>query len=62
MEEQKQTLIKKAQQKYGKIKPCGLRTSFENCFTETQGKLLFWFNDHENSTKIEHIEVIEPLS
>lgn len=45
-------LIKRAEEKYGKILPAGHR-KLEECFTEEDGKLILWFNDTEESTHME---------
>jgi hypothetical protein len=52
MDELKAKLINDAKSLYGKIKPCGKRVSFDECFTVYQGKILFWFNSSDDSTKI----------
>lgn len=52
MDELKEKLINKAQSLYGKIKPCGKRESFDECFTIYHDKILFWFNGSDDSTKI----------
>ena len=57
MESIKKELIKKAHDLHGTIKPCGSFLSFDECFTESGGKIFFWFNDKTNSTKVEHTEI-----
>jgi len=52
MDELKAKLINRAQSLYGKIKPCGKRESFDECFTIYHDKILFWFNGSDDSTKI----------
>ena len=49
-------LMQKAIEEYEKIFPCGDITLLEDCFTQSQDKLFFWFNTEDNSTHIvEHI-------
>ncbi len=57
MDEKKQALIERARKTYGKITPCGHKATLDECFTEAQGKLILWFNDTGESTKVEHIDV-----
>jgi hypothetical protein len=52
MEQIKQTLIEKAIDIYGVIKPCGQKKSIDDCFTVYSNRILFWFNDIDNSTKM----------
>jgi len=51
MEESKQALIDKALEKYGKIYPCENK-KIEDCFTQEEDLLIFWFNDDSGSTRI----------
>jgi hypothetical protein len=52
MEQIKQTLIERAINKYGVIKPCGEKKSIDDCFTIHSNQILFWFNDEMDSTKV----------
>ena len=46
---EKKTLIAKATNLYGHIKPCTGRT-FHECFSVEGGMLTFWFNDLDGNT------------
>ncbi|MFC1476351.1 hypothetical protein ACFL5S_00135 [Fibrobacterota bacterium] len=52
MSEIKLGLMQKAIEEYEKIFPCGDTASLDDCFTQTQDKLFFWFNTEDNSTHI----------
>jgi hypothetical protein len=45
-------LIEKARKEYRNIKPCGKRASLHECFTYHSDKIVFWFNDEDNSTRV----------
>ena len=51
MTEQHTELIKRAEAKHSKIYPAAKK--WEDCFTEEDGLLMFWYNDRERSTHIE---------
>lgn len=53
MTDDKKELIKLATEKYGTIQPCGGKDELDECFSEEEGMLIFWFNDVHNSTHIE---------
>lgn len=58
MSEQEKRLIAKARERYGKIRPILRAGHFKKChFTKFNGKLMFWFNDKNNSTHIIKEEV-----
>ena len=52
MDEEKQKLIKKAKKKYERMDPLGNHKTFEKCFTTVRGKLHFWFNTKDGTTKM----------
>lgn len=52
MDEEKQKLIKKAKKKHKRIYPLGGQKDFDKCFTEVRGKLHFWFNIKDGTTKM----------
>ena len=52
MDELKEQLISEAQAKYKNIKPCRGDVFSDESFTTHNGKLVFWFNLEDNSTKI----------
>lgn len=52
MGELKQKLIERALSEYEQIFPCGSATLFDDCFTTTADKLLFWFNTKDESTHL----------
>jgi hypothetical protein len=45
-------LIEKAISEHGKIYPCSSSVMLNDCFTEEDKKLLFWFNTEDNSTHL----------
>lgn len=49
--ELKKYLIEKAKERYGIIAPAGNKL-FDECFTEYNGFLLFWFNSEDKSTRV----------
>lgn len=51
MGEIEKKLITEAKHKYGKIKPCSGK-AIDECFTVYKNKLMFWFNDEDNDTRI----------
>jgi hypothetical protein len=52
MEELKRALIEKAEKKFKKIKPCLTHADFSNSFTVDEGRIIFWFNTEEDTTRI----------
>ena len=52
MEQEKQDLVERAVSKYGSIQPIASKRSLEECFTVSEKKLIFWFNDKEGNTKV----------
>jgi len=51
MEQIKLELIQEAKDKHGKIYPAGQDKQWEDCFTQQDQTLIFWFNLENNSTK-----------
>ncbi|MBL8027501.1 MAG: hypothetical protein JNL74_13860 [Fibrobacteres bacterium] len=51
MSDIQESMIEEAVSMYGVIKPCSGKT-IEQSFTRVKNKLLFWFNDFHNSTRI----------
>jgi len=51
MSDIQQSMIEEAVSKFGTIKPCSGKT-IDQSFTRVKNKLLFWFNDFHNSTRI----------
>ncbi|MBD3346979.1 MAG: hypothetical protein GF401_18145 [Chitinivibrionales bacterium] len=45
-------LIKMALKQHKTILPCGDKKSLEECFTQHEDTMLFWFNTHDKTTKI----------
>ncbi|MCU0608175.1 MAG: hypothetical protein MUF22_00210 [Chitinispirillaceae bacterium] len=52
MNEIKKTMIQQAMQRYNRIYPCGTKRSLYECFTEAEGKLIFWFNTDDQTTHL----------
>lgn len=52
MEDQKQALIRKAQESYSSILPCKGKLSVDDCFTQDDDKLMLWFNTEDRSTHV----------
>jgi len=52
MENLKQELRQEAEEKHGKIYPSGHHENLDQCYTEAEGKLLFWFNVEDKTTKM----------
>ncbi len=46
----KRNLLQEAKEKYSQIFPCGNNSSLQDCFTEEDGLILFWFNTSDCST------------
>jgi len=40
----KVSLMRKAVEQYGKISKCGNAKTWDDCFTDENGEVLFWFN------------------
>jgi hypothetical protein len=48
----KRRLIRRAKETYKTIYPCGGRSSFSECFTLHDNKVLFWFDTEDHSTHV----------
>jgi hypothetical protein len=51
MEDLKKEMRQEAEEKHGKIYPSGRRNSLDDCYTEHDNKLMFWFNLEDQTTK-----------
>lgn len=45
-------LVEEARSIYQDISPCGGNSTFRECFTREDGKLFFWFNTADRSTRV----------
>ncbi len=54
----KSTLLQEAKEKYSQIYPCGSHDSLDECFTEEDGLILFWFNTSDASTHMLTAELV----
>jgi hypothetical protein len=52
MENAKLALLEKARDLYGTVNPCSRKTAFEECFSELNDHLAFWFNTQDGSTHV----------
>jgi hypothetical protein len=52
MEDLKRTLIARARSEFRNIRPCRGKEDISESFTTHNGKLVFWFNLEDQSTKI----------
>ncbi len=57
MKDLKEKLISQAQRRYSFIRPCATKQKLDECFTITNGKLIFWFNTSDNSTHVMSISL-----
>lgn len=48
----KKKLLNKAREMYGEIAPAGRKKTFEEGFTHSNNKLVFWFNTTDGSTHV----------
>jgi len=51
MEHIKKQLREEAEKKYGKIFPAGHNKELEDCYTQHESRLIFWFNLEDQTTK-----------
>jgi len=51
MDDLRSRLLEAAVAEYGEISPTATRTSFKDCFTEEDRRLIFWFNDPRGNTR-----------
>jgi hypothetical protein len=59
METMYEKLINRAKEKHGVIFPCTIGHSWHDAFTIWENNLLFWYNDEDNSTHVESLEIKE---
>lgn len=45
-------LLEIAKERYGNIRPCHGKCSFEECITIEDNKIILWFNTNDDSTHI----------
>ncbi len=50
--QRKRLLIDFAMQQYEEIFPCANREKLDDCFTDDEGRLFFWFNTRDESTHV----------
>jgi hypothetical protein len=53
MKDQQQRLVERAKTKNGAIYPCRGKTDWKECFTQDSEKIIFWFNNKDDSTQVE---------
>jgi hypothetical protein len=53
MNSKQKKLYRKAVAKHEKIFPCKSKKNFQECFTISGDKLLFWYNTEDNSTHVQ---------
>lgn len=61
MNDVKLKLIEEAKKRDRSISPCAHFDSFWDCFTIHEGKLLFWYNDKEGSTRIVSTDMLSDM-
>jgi hypothetical protein len=52
MNELKRKMINQARQQYQQIFPCAMHGTLDDCFTEEENRVLFWFNTEDRTTHI----------
>jgi hypothetical protein len=52
MNELKTRMIKKAEKRHKKIFPCAHRAQFDDCFTNNNDFVFFWYNTEDHSTHV----------
>jgi hypothetical protein len=52
MTELEKSLVRKASEMHTAIFPCGPAKGFEQCFTQEEEKVCFWFNTGDRSTHV----------
>ncbi len=52
MNELKTRMIKKAEKRHKKIFPCAHRAHFDDCFTNNNDFVFFWYNTEDHSTHV----------
>jgi hypothetical protein len=58
MSKNQRKLVLRATKKFGRIRPCGNRMAFSECFSLEGDRLLFWYNALDGST---HLEINEAM-
>jgi hypothetical protein len=58
MNEIKTILLKRARDRHQLIQPCYPNTSFDDCFTVEDNKVLFWYNTIDQSTHVDYAELV----
>ena len=53
-EQLKNEMIDEAVKRYGDISYCGNKTNWNDCFTEEEGYLMFWFNVGKDTKTIRY--------
>jgi len=48
----KKEMIRKAMRRYGWISLCGGKENWDQCFSEWDSRLVFWFNSRDGSTRV----------
>jgi hypothetical protein len=62
MEHIKEKLIQTAKERFTHIKPCGKHKSLHDCFTVQDNTLMFWFNTHDDTTKVLRHELADEIN
>lgn len=52
MSETEERMVQQALTRYGSIYPPDYKTSFSDCFTWRNNRLIFWFNTEDHSTNL----------
>ncbi|MBN1576726.1 MAG: hypothetical protein JW913_09255 [Chitinispirillaceae bacterium] len=52
MNELKTRMIRKAEKRHKKIFPCAQKSHFEDCFTDNNDFIFFWYNTEDHSTHV----------
>ena len=47
-----EAMIAEARKRHGQIRFCARCISLEECFTEEDGRLYFWFNTQDGNTRV----------
>jgi hypothetical protein len=52
MNDLKNRMIRKAEERHKKIYPCAHKTKFDDCFTNNNDFVFFWYNTEDHSTHV----------
>lgn len=52
MNDLKTRMIRKAEERHKKIYPCAHKTRFDDCFTNNNDFVFFWYNTEDHSTHV----------